>query len=91
MKKYDFIKCKKCGQPLNKLIYGSLSADYKPKKYTRTAGCCKTDYTYECSNPDCKTKYKDKNIFITLPFWDKSLSAHQALALIQKQAFPALV
>ena len=68
MKKYDFIKCKKCGQPLNKLIYGSLSADYKPEKYTRTAGCCKTDYTYECSNPDCKTKYKDKNIFITLPF-----------------------
>ena len=70
MKKYDFIKCKKCGQPLNKLIYGSLSVDYKPKKYTRTMGCCKTDYTYECSNPDCKTKYKDKNIFITLPIFN---------------------
>lgn len=69
MIKYDYIKCKKCGEPLNRIIYGLLPLDYKPQKYTCTAGCCKTDYTYECSNKDCKTKYKNKEVFITTPLF----------------------
>lgn len=73
MKKFDYIKCKKCGSALNKIIYGSLPLDYKPEKYTCVGGCCKTDYTYICSNGECKTKYKNKEVFITTPLFHINL------------------
>jgi hypothetical protein len=56
MKNYDFIKCKECGEPLNKLVYGNLSANAQLPKYSCAEGCCVTDYKYECSG--CK---KDTN------------------------------
>ena len=73
MKKFDYIKCKNCGSPLNKIVYGSLPLNYTPEKYTCTGGCCKTDYTYVCSNDECKTKFKNKEIFIITPLFHITL------------------
>ncbi len=69
MEKYDFIKCKKCGEPLNKIIYGHLSKVSLPK-HTVSVGCEKTKYAFECSNYNCKKRYTKKEVFKTsfLPF-----------------------
>ena len=73
MKNFDYIKCKNCGSPLNKIVYGSLPLNYTPEKYTCTGGCCKTDYTYVCSNDEYKTKFKNKEIFIITPLFHINL------------------
>ena len=65
MKKYDFIKCKECGKPLNKMIYGNLSVNAELPKHSCVAGCCITDYKYECSG--CGKRYKLKDVFVTIP------------------------
>ena len=68
MNNFDYIKCKNCDCPLNRLIYGELPENYEIQRYSIYYGYIKPEFDYVCKNEKCNSKFKTKEIFKGFPF-----------------------